>query len=108
MPTDDGDWLYKNHPDAVRYCLIGALVAGDQFPAPDDWFFIGDGTTLVGQPSTEAPPAGFDPAGWAGPGREWKKLWLAVNRPAFEGEDPGGRRLESAPLSVRVRSDRRA
>jgi len=86
MPADPaGTWIYKNHPDSHRYGLIGALVTHDDFPANDEWFLIGNGIRLVGQPSLSPPPSGTDPALWKGPASEWKRLWLACNRPIERG-----------------------
>lgn len=83
MKADSDAWLMQNVP---RYGLIGALTTRD-FPDPDEWFSIG---TDWGTPSTPVtwsgpmspPPVTSPPTRlWAGPPTEWRRLFLACNRP---------------------------
>ena len=89
MHADDDSWLYFGHGDSFRYSLIGALMDSDAQPGSDDWFFIGNGQAVTGDPL----PLIFDPHGAAsldpGPPATWKRLWLACNRPAYVGLDNG-------------------
>jgi hypothetical protein len=110
FPADSTDWLMQN---VARYCLIGAFTL-NEFPSPDEWFFMGSawGSSLdhpnpgpITWSFPMSPNAGMPPAPepWAGPAAEWRRMFLACNRPP-PGPFGGGDGLWSVTLNVQTLS----